>query len=465
MRYIGKRILRNRHVGLVEQKDYITTFGTICYKICYFLCQIESFLKLKRVYIAMVTKYDIFELIYKNRAPMKPVDVVKEFNKSEEDYHAIHKQLRELVTLSLLRKTEYGFEVDMNKKAEILYGIIQHCLKNNVSYNYLLDKNFATFLSKALQKEEITPKDVDTHPRTFKKYLEILNRFGLVLIISRKPLRAKIFYNILLNNLLVYFDFKHEVITESSHIYDKEIEKELNIFKRLRKKDEVRYRRVVRDFEISFIYHSLSLEGNPITLSETFKILQDKIIPGNLKSLDVDEVKNYQDAILQMLKDSAEKKILNIASVLNYHGISMKHVPKIAGKIRTEGIYIKGNPNFKITKAENIKKELDILFEEYDKFVKKEKLSLKETLNFAVYFHNEFQHLHPFIDGNSRTTRLITFHLLQSKDIPIFDIPFGLLDEYMGYTKGSKKREDEKLLQTLQKVILWNLKKINEMLS
>jgi len=104
----------------------------------------------------MVSKYDIFELVYKNRAPMKPVDVVKEFNKSDEDYHAIHKQLRELVAMGLLRKTKYGFEVDVTKKTEILYGIIQHCLKNNVSYNYLLDKNFAAFLSKALQREELT---------------------------------------------------------------------------------------------------------------------------------------------------------------------------------------------------------------------------------------------------------------------------------------------------------------------
>jgi len=413
----------------------------------------------------MVTKYDIFELVYKTRAPLKPVDVVKEFNKSKDDYHAIHKQLRELVAMGLLRKTKYGFEVDITRKAEILYGIIQHCLKNSVSYNYLLDKNFAAFLSKTLQKEEITSKDVDTHPRTFKKYIEILNKFGLVLIISKKPLRAKIFYNILLNNLLVYFGCKHEVIIESPHTYDKEIERELSIFRRLRRKDEVLYMKVVREFEISFIYHSLSLEGNPITLSETFKILQDKVIPSNLKSLDVEEVKNYQDVILQMLRDSAQKKVLNIASVLDYHRIAMRHVPRIAGKIRTEEVYIKGNPNFKITKAKNIKKELDVLFKDYDEFVKRKKLSLKEILDFAVYFHNEFQYIHPFEDGNSRTTRLITFHLLQSKDIPIFDIPFGLLDEYLSYTKGSKKREDEKLFITLQKVILWNLKKINERLS
>lgn len=413
----------------------------------------------------MVTKYDIFELVYKNRAAMKPVDIVREFNKSDENYHAIHKQLRELVAIGLVRKTKYGFEVDVNEKSEILYGVIQHCLKNNVSYNYLLDKNFAAFLSKALQKEEIASEDVDLHPRTFKKYIEILNRFGLVLIISKKPLRVKVFYNILLNNLLVYFDYDHKINEESTRSYDKEIEKELNIFRRLKRKDIALYRKVVKEFEISFIYHSLSLEGNPITLSETFKILQDKVIPSNLKSLDVDEVKNYQNAILQMLQDSEQKKVLSIVSVLSYHKIAMGHVPRIAGKIRTEEVYIKGNPDFKITKAKDIKKELDLLFEKYDDFLKKNKLSLEEILNFAVYFHNEFQHIHPFIDGNSRTTRLITFHLLQSRDIPIFDIPFGLLDEYMSYTKGSRTREDQKLFLNLQKVILWNLKKINERLS
>jgi len=85
-------------------------------------------------------------------------------------------------------------------------------------------------------------------------------------------------------------------------------------------------------------------------------------------------------------------------------------------------------------------------------------------LAFAVYFHNEFQHIHPFVDGNSRTTRLITFHLLQHKDIPIVDIPIGLLDEYLDYTKGSKKREDNKLYRTLQKILLFNLKKMNKKL-
>ena len=142
----------------------------------------------------------------------------------------------------------------------------------------------------------------------------------------------------------------------------------------------------------------------------------------------------------------------------------MAHIPEIAGKIRKTEVYIKGNPIFKITKSEKLEEELDRLLMKYNNFINK-KSSLKEILAFAVYFHNEFQHIHPFTDGNSRTTRLITFHLLQSKDIPIIDIPFGILDEYLNYTKGSKKRKDDKLYITLQKIILFNLKKINNKLK
>ena len=114
--------------------------------------------------------------------------------------------------------------------------------------------------------------------------------------------------------------------------------------------------------------------------------------------------------------------------------------------------------------VKEIDKELEELIKKYNDFIVKEK-ALKNILAFAVYFHNEFQHIHPFEDGNSRTARLITFHLLQSLDIPIIDIPFGLLDEYLSYTKGSKNRADIKLYRSLQKIILFNLKKINKRLS
>jgi len=410
----------------------------------------------------MVTKYDVFEIVYKNRALLKPIEVVKKLNKDEREYHVIHRYLRELANEKLLIKKREGFQAEVSKKSELLYSLILYCIKNGINYNLILDRNFAQFISLSLQREEINSTNIKLNPRTVKKYLEILDKYGLILIISEKPLRAKVFYNVLLNNLLIYFGHKHSVLTERPRSYIFEIKKELETYKKLKKKDEAKYQKIVGEFEISFIYHSLSLEGNPITLPETIKILKEKLIPANLKTTDVDEVKNYQEAVLQMLKDTNERKPLSLQSVLDYHKLAMRHRSYLAGSIRTIPVHIKGNPNFKVTPPEKIKEELEKLFDKYNEFIKRKNVPLEEVLKFAVYFHNEFQHIHPFEDGNSRTTRLITFHLLQSLDIPILDIPFGLLDEYLSYTKASKNREDIKLYQSLQKIILFNLKKINK---
>jgi len=413
----------------------------------------------------MVTKYDVFEIVYKNRASLKPIEVVRKLYKDERVYHVIHRYLRELVKEKLLIKSKNGFQAEISKKTELLYNLVLYCINNGVNYNLILDKNFAQFISDSLQKDEINFKNIKLNPRTIKKYVEILDKYGLILIISEKPLRAKIFYNVLLNNLLIYFEYKHPVITESSKNYVSEIKKEIGIYRKLRKKDEAKYQKVVSEFGILFIYHSLSLEGNPITLPDTIKILKDKLIPANLRTIDVDEVKNYQAAMFQMLKDTNEGKPLNLQLILDYHRIAMKHRSDLAGSIRTINVFIKGNPNFRTTPPKKIREELEKLFERYNEFIRRKNVSLEEILKFAVYFHNEFQHIHPFEDGNSRTTRLITFHLLQSLDIPILDIPFGLLDEYLDYTKGSKNREDTKLYQSLQKIILFNLRKINKKLS
>ena len=412
----------------------------------------------------MVTKYDVFETVYKYRHPIKPIEVLKILNKTEREYNNIIRLISELVNEGLLIKTPYGFQVKKTDKAKTLYDIIYHCLSNDLNYNSLIDLSLMQFVSLALKQKEITSKDIKLSPKTLRKYINILNENSLILIISEKPLRVKVFYNTLLNNLLVYFGYKHEVIIEDSTDYIEEISRELALFKKLRKGKEQRYKQIIEELEVYFIHHSLSLEGNPITLPQTRKILKDKIIPSNLRMNDVDEIKNYQKAIFQMIQDSQNKRPLTIPTILNYHGLAMAHIPEIAGKIRKTEVYIKGNPNFKITKAEKLEEELNKLLKVYNEFINK-KSSLKETLAFAVYFHNEFQHIHPFMDGNSRTTRLITFHLLQSKKIPITDIPFGLLDEYLNYTKGSKKREDPKLYSTLQKILFFNLKKINEKLK
>ncbi len=408
----------------------------------------------------MVTKYDVFEVVYGKRNPVKPIEVVKKFGKDKSHYNIVHRFLTQLVKEKLLVKVKTGFQGKVSQKATQLFRLISFCLHNDLNYNLLLDKKLVNFLDLALSKGEIELKNSKLNSRTLNKYIDFLNKYGLILVLSNKPLKIKLFYNALVKNLLTYFNFKPR-IKEVDYI--KEIEAELRIFRRMRSGNEAGYRRILGKLEIYFVHHSLSLEGNPITLSDTFKILKHNVIPKNLNIEHVDEVKNYQKAILQMIEDSLAKEPLTLQTILGYHQTTMAHNPGIAGKIRNYKVYIKGNPNFKVAKFGDIRSKLDKLFREYQAFISK-KNNPSKTLQFAAYFHNEFQHIHPFGDGNSRTTRLLMFHILQFQGIPFLDIPFGLLDEYMINTKKHLKRNDKVFFEHLQKIMLFNLKQVNSIL-
>jgi len=295
--------------------------------------------------------------------------------------------------------------------------------------------------------------------------IKILRHLSAKLALSKKPLIITIPYNSFLRDLIYYFGEKALVAKLRSDEYLDEINKELSRFNKLRKQNEPRHQRLISEYQIRFVHHSLSIEGNPITLPDTIKLLKDNIMPSNYSSDNIQEVENYQKAINQMNSDTEENKPLTKESILKYHSIAMQHRSAMAGKIRTHAVCIKGNPDYDVAKVEDIEKRLAILLKKYNKFISAKKNSIKNILDFAAYFHNEFQHIHPFFDGNSRTTRLITFHLLKSQNIPVYDIPLGLLEEYVLSTKGARKRDDKKLNQTMQQIILSNLKIINEKLS
>ena len=149
----------------------------------------------------MVTKYDIFETIYKYQHPIKPIEILKILNKNEKEYNNVLRLINELVGDDLITKTSYGFQIKKSERAKALYDIIYHCLRNDLNYNSLIDSSLMQFVSSALKKKEITSNDIKLNPKTLKKYINILNFNNLILVISEKPLKVKVFYNILLNNL------------------------------------------------------------------------------------------------------------------------------------------------------------------------------------------------------------------------------------------------------------------------
>ena len=86
-------------------------------------------------------------------------------------------------------------------------------------------------------------------------------------------------------------------------------------------------------------------------------------------------------------------------------------------------------------------------------------------IKFAAYFHNEFQRIHPFIDGNSRISRLLMLHILRMHGLPVLELPIGYFDSYLNLTKRSKKRDDEEFRYLIEEIVLTNLKNLNNSIN
>ena len=413
----------------------------------------------------MVTKYDVFVELYKSGNPKGSIDIVKAFKKKKTEYQRIRKILDTLVEMKLIEKNKYGYQATMNAKHQHLYDMLKYCIKNGVNYNELFDESVAKYLSKAFLKKSFGMKDLDLNAKTVSKVSSILEKNGFMLVLSRKPFKAVVPYNSFLGDLIVYYEYHPMVTKEKEKGYFDEIQSELSRFKKLRVSNERKYQELTETYQIKFIHHSLSIEGNPITLAQTFKLLRDKIVPENLSMESIHEVENYQKAFSKMIENIQDDSAITKENILNYHFIAMQHKKEIAGRFRDDQVIIRGNADYKVAQYTEIESMIAELLQKYNEFNTKKKHSLREILDFAAYLHNEFQHIHPFFDGNSRTTRLITFHFLLMNDIPILDIPLGMLEEYVFSTKGAKKRDDKKLSQVLQQIIMFNLKAINEKLS
>ncbi len=405
----------------------------------------------------MVSKYDVFYVIAK-KGETSISEIVKKLNKDKEDYQNIFNKV------FVLEKEKYvvrkkTIQIVNEPKPIQLFNLISFCIHNSINYNILFKQNMLELLEKASKKEFFTNKDIMIHPQTFKLYTEALARYGFLLIISKKPLRCKLLKHHFIIDLLKFFNKKTTFYKPKEYNFTKEINKEMKKYRKNLKIHPQEFQQLENKDKINFIHASLSLEGNPMTLPETQKLILKNLIPETKNLQSIQEINNYKQAVDLMVKNTKRKIKLDIELILKYHELAMNQIVE-AGTTRKQNVIIKNNPNFKTSNWINIKQKLTNLLNKYEEFETK-KRDVNSIIEFAAYFHNEFQRIHPFIDGNSRTTRLLTLHILRKARIPILDIPLGYFDQYLDLTKRSKKRDDDALKNLLGEIILTNLKNMN----
>lgn len=163
---------------------------------------------------------------------------------------------------------------------------------------------------------------------------------------------------------------------------------------------------------------STSIEGNPIPLTDVRKIL--KSTPAHIRDtekeiLNYNKALHYLDTQLQKSKPITKEFICGIQSMV-VEGLIDK---KDQGKFRQTQVIVNNPKTRQIAFIPPNANDVVVLMSELISFLEKE-YSTTDPLILAGIFHKQFVVIHPFMDGNGRTTRLVTKYLLARMGLDTF---------------------------------------------
>lgn len=179
-----------------------------------------------------------------------------------------------------------------------------------------------------------------------------------------------------------------------------------------------------KDFELKFTHNSTAIEGNTLTLMETKVVLEDGITIGGKELREIYEVINHKKAYGYVKKCIAEKKPLDENIVKDLHAILTENII-VGGIYRKEEVRISG-AGFTPPAGNEMYIQIKNFYE--DLKIKENELN---PIELAAWTHAEFVRIHPYIDGNGRTGRLImNYQLLIHGYLPVSVAKENRLDYY-----------------------------------
>ncbi len=177
------------------------------------------------------------------------------------------------------------------------------------------------------------------------------------------------------------------------------------LIKYLNKLDKLKYAH--QSFELfsgeSSVYSS-QIEGSTVTETDYIRYKEHGVGKGTDR---INEVQDLENAYKFAKQNNLTKK-----NLLKVHKISsatiLKNNPDERGKLRTQNVRVGSlhRTVYFCPAPEVVKDEFEVLMKEAEELAKKE-LTINETFYYASLLHLAYVKIHPFVDGNGRTARLL----------------------------------------------------------
>ena len=175
--------------------------------------------------------------------------------------------------------------------------------------------------------------------------------------------------------------------------------------------------RLAQEFMVDFTYNSNAIEGNTLTLKETALALEGMTI--DQKPLkDHLEAVGHRDAFLYVQEIAKNEVELSEYVIKNIHALVLMNRPEDKGQYRRIPVRIMGAYTEPVQPYLIEPKMSELLT------INEERKVGMTTVERIARFHLEFEGIHPFIDGNGRTGRLILNLELIRNGFPPINVKF-----------------------------------------
>lgn len=173
--------------------------------------------------------------------------------------------------------------------------------------------------------------------------------------------------------------------------------------------------RLNEEFTVEYTYNSNAIEGNTLTLRETDLVLRGLTI-------DQKPLKDHMEAVGHKEAFDFVRELVQENAPLSERVIQQIHYLVLADKKEDRGVYRRVpvrilGAHHEPVQPYLIQPKLEQLLREYAE-------SGEHPVTKLARFHIEFEGIHPFIDGNGRTGRLLVNLELMKAGYPSIDIKF-----------------------------------------
>ncbi len=196
--------------------------------------------------------------------------------------------------------------------------------------------------------------------------------------------------------------------------------------------------RTFDQFETEFIATSNQIEGNSLTLQETELVIKKGLTVSGKPMQDHLEAVNQRAALDYIKNIVQEESPISIHKTMKIHAMILCRISDPwAGRFRNVPVRITGSrhvpPNHAL-----VAEEMDRVFEQYNESIRKGEHPIVRASN----LHQGMVDVHPFVDGNGRTARLLLNLELMRNGYPLTVIPSATEKRIAYYEALEASREN-----------------------